>query len=75
MRDGRSALFDGIHDSKIIDGSYNGGFLSMIEGMKSTLVFAPEYTIFVFLGDMRELGDFEKEKHEELANEAIKIFQ
>ena len=25
MRDGRSALFDGIHDSKIIDGSYNGG--------------------------------------------------
>lgn len=43
--------------------------------MKSTLVFAEKYQIFVFVGDMRELGDFEQEKHEELAREAIKIFE
>lgn len=72
---GRSGLFEAKNHSKIIDGSYNGGFLSLVEGMKSTLVFAEKYQIFVFIGDMRELGDFEQEKHEELAREAIKIFE
>lgn len=74
INSGRSGLFDGIYDSKIIDGSYNGWFLSIIQGMKSTRVFSPEYKIFIFLGDMRELWAFEQEKHEELAHKAIDIF-
>lgn len=55
IKSGRSGLFDGKNNSKIIDGSYNGGFLSLIEGMRSVRAFSGEYRIFVFIGDMREL--------------------
>lgn len=71
---GRSRILQGIEGSIVVDGSYNGGFLSITEGITSLRDFTSSHNIVVFLGDMRELGDFEKSKHEELAAILEKAF-
>lgn len=63
---GRSNLFKGIKNIKILDSTYNANFSSMIaifnifEKLKSEKKW-------VVLGDMLELGEEEKEEHEKLA--------
>lgn len=72
---GRCGIFHGKNDAIIIDGSYNGGLLAMIEGIKSVEKMAENRKIILFLGDMRELGNLEKSAHQSLANEIEKIFE
>ena len=72
---GRCGIFHGKNDAIIIDGSYNGGLLAMIEGIKSIQKMAENRKIFLFLGDMRELGNLEKSAHETLAHEIENIFE
>ena len=72
---GRCGIFHGKNDAIIIDGSYNGGLLAMIEGIKSIQKMAENRKIFLFLGDMRELGNLEKSAHETLTHEIENIFE
>lgn len=74
LEPGRSQIFAGDSGSIVIDGTYNGGFLSIIEGIKSLRGLAETHQIFLFLGDMRELGEMEAEKHQSLAEEIITLF-
>lgn len=74
LEPGRSQIFAGDSGSIVIDGTYNGGFLSIIEGIKSLRGLAETHQIFLFLGDMRELGEMEEEKHQSLAEEIITLF-
>ena len=52
---GRSSILPGIMSTTIIDGSYNGGYLSIREGIVSMRSFLHTHRIIFFLGDMREL--------------------
>lgn len=73
---GRSSLFEGIHDSVIIDSSYNASkiaTLSFIDLMKNLKAKNSRPTIFVF-GDMREIGSGEGHEHEEIAKASKGVF-
>ena len=52
---GRSSILPGILSTTIIDGSYNGGYLSLREGIVSMRSFLHSHRIIFLLGDMREL--------------------
>lgn len=71
---GRCGIFHGKNDAIIVDGSYNGGLLAMVEGIKSVQKMGENHKIFLLLGDMRELGNLEESAHQSLANEIINIF-
>lgn len=64
---GRSWLLTGIHGSIIIDGSYNGGYLSIREWIVSLLTLLPTQRVIFLLWDMRELGAETEKTHELLA--------
>lgn len=68
---GRSNILPWIHNSTIIDWSYNGWYLSLHEGIISMKSFLHSHRIIFFLGDMRELWTSTKEIHEKLANEIL----
>jgi UDP-N-acetylmuramoyl-tripeptide--D-alanyl-D-alanine ligase len=70
---GRSSILSGIHNSTIIDGSYNGGYLSLREGIISMRSFLHSHRIIFFIGDMRELGEGSRTIHEQLAHEISDI--
>ena len=70
---GRSSILSGIHDSMIIDGSYNGGYLSLREGIVSMRSFLHSHRIIFLIGDMRELGEASRDIHEQLAREICDI--
>jgi UDP-N-acetylmuramyl pentapeptide synthase len=70
---GRSSILSGIHHSTIIDGSYNGGYLSIREGIVSMRSFLHSHRVIFFLGDMRELGEVSRDIHEQLAHEICDI--
>jgi len=46
---GRSSIISGILDTTIIDGSYNGGYLSLREGIISMRSFLYSHRIIFFL--------------------------
>ncbi len=66
---GRSSILSGMYNTNIIDGSYNGGYLSLREGIISMRSFIHSHRIIFFLGDMRELGQSSRDIHEKLAYE------
>lgn len=66
---GRSAVIPGIGWSTIIDGSYNGWYLSIREWIESLVWLIPQSRIYFFLWDMRELGPEEEAMHKKLAEE------
>ncbi|MDD5197577.1 MAG: UDP-N-acetylmuramoyl-tripeptide--D-alanyl-D-alanine ligase [Candidatus Gracilibacteria bacterium] len=68
---GRGSILKGIHESVIIDGSYNGGFNSISGGIEYLDGLGSEYDKILFIGDMRELGDDSKELHTEIAEKII----
>lgn len=74
MEAGRSGIFIGKNNSVVIDGTYNGGLLSMTEGIESVKNLAKNEKIILFLGDMRELGPLEESSHKELAEKIIQTF-
>lgn len=70
---GRSRLIEGIAGSKIIDGSYNGGYLSIREGIRSLVPFLSQYRIICLLWDMRELWESTESVHVSLAEDILDI--
>ena len=63
---GRSSLFRGVKNIKIIDSSYNSSFLSL-KSMLNLLNMYPAKEKWVVIGDILELGEKEKEEHEKIA--------
>ncbi len=70
---GRSSILSGIHDSTIIDGSYNWGYLSIYEWVTSMRSFVHSHHIVFFLWDMRELWAHSADVHRQLAHEISQI--
>lgn len=71
---GRSNIIKWKNDSTIIDGSYNGGFESIVKWLESLIPFIDSHRIICFLGDMRELWDHSERIHNELAKIIESIF-
>lgn len=63
---GRGNVLQGICDSCIIDGTYNGGFDPIVAGVQSMVARGTGQQKIALLGDMRELGSIEVERHQEL---------
>lgn len=72
---GRSSVFAGIHETTIIDSSYNASpkavltFLDLLQQLKKQ---TKRPVVFLF-GDMRELGSEAEEEHEKVAKEIAKV--
>lgn len=72
LQAGRMSIFEGIHDSIIIDSTYNSSPLSVRKVIEESLVvknqlFSDRPTLYI-LGEMRELWDSETQHHLELAD-------
>lgn len=67
---GRSSLFSGIHNSIIIDSSYNASKAPMLTfiDMAKELGKNTGRPVVVIFGDMRELGEEAQQEHEEVAH-------
>lgn len=61
---GRMSIFSGVHNTVLIDSSYNNGNPQALIGALDVIAQFPG-TIAI-LGDMRELGDESKEEHERI---------
>ena len=72
---GRSQMIEWIHDSIIIDGSYNGWFESICRGIDSVLPFLSTHTIIMFLWDMRELWSHAEKIHGDLWEYILENFR
>lgn len=68
---GRMRLLKGIHNSVIIDDTYNAAPFSMQVALKELGAFPAPRKIAV-LGDMLELGALSKISHQDVANEILK---
>jgi UDP-N-acetylmuramoyl-tripeptide--D-alanyl-D-alanine ligase len=64
---GRMRVFKGLHDSTIIDSSYNASPSSMLESLKLLKKIGGKHKKIAVLGDMRELGTSAKLAHKDLA--------
>lgn len=71
---GRSGILAWKNDSIIIDGSYNGWYLSLHSGIASMRSFLHSHSIVFFLWDMRELGNETETLHVRLTDEVISLF-
>lgn len=71
---GRSGILRGIGSSVIVDGSYNGGYMSIHAWLISMRSFLHSHRIIFFLGDMRELWDETEKLHTAIASEICNIF-
>ena len=72
MPPGRSTVYKGVKNTKLIDSTYNANLSSM----RAILSMFEEYSAdkkWVVLGDMRELGKEEQEEHENLAKILAKM--
>lgn len=71
LQPGRMSIFNGIHDSIIVDSSYNSSPLSLRKVIEESNMLQkklyPDYIRIYILGDMRELGESETRHHTELA--------
>lgn len=75
LQAGRMSIFEGIHDSIIIDSTYNSSPLSVRKVIEESLLvknqlFSDRPTLYI-LGEMRELWDSETQHHLELADYII----
>ena len=71
LQAGRLSVFQGIHESILIDSTYNAAPLSMrkIIGTSFTIrnTLYKDRPFWLVLGDMRELGDLTEKEHRLLA--------
>ena len=65
---GRWVLLDGLSGSKIIDGSYNGWYVSIVAWLEDMARLPEKYYRILLLGDMRELGSEAVEMHMKVAD-------
>src|SRR5690606_13810694 len=63
---GRFRVFDGIKNSKLIDSSYNSSPVSLANALELLRNIEWNGRRIAVLGDMRELGNIEKEEHSKL---------
>lgn len=67
----RMSVFKGIHESILIDSSYNASPLSVQSAINDThriqQTLLPNYKVILVIGDMRELGEWTEKHHRELA--------
>lgn len=68
---GRMRVFPGIHQSRIIDSSYNASPETMLESLKFLNDIGGRSKKIAVLGDMRELGLTTKSAHKKLADWAM----
>jgi UDP-N-acetylmuramoyl-tripeptide--D-alanyl-D-alanine ligase len=66
MPPGRSSIFHGIKNTTLIDSTYNANLISMRAALNMFEKLDAQNK-WVVLGDMRELGEEDKEEHERLA--------
>lgn len=72
---GRSRLIFGKYNAIIIDGSYNASYASIYEWLISLIDIVWDYQLYVFLWDMRELGNASPQLHRRLAKEIVRLFK
>ncbi|MCL4390180.1 MAG: UDP-N-acetylmuramoyl-tripeptide--D-alanyl-D-alanine ligase [Patescibacteria group bacterium] len=79
---GRNSIFKGIHNSTIIDSSYNASPVPVLNALHDLSGFHPDNPDTVkkelsrkiaVLGDMRELGDLAPKYHREVAKKAYQV--
>lgn len=70
---GRGSILQGVHDTTIVDGSYNGSHESIKAGIEYLTELPSNLHKCLFLGDMRELGKDSKELHEDIAQRIIEL--
>ena len=70
LPEGRGNVLQGINNSLIIDGTYNGGFEPIVAGVQMAYRLAQwdNKKLITLLGDMRELWSEEVSRHQELWN-------
>gem|GEM_PF-282284 len=72
LQPSRFSRFDGIEKSIIFDSTYNASPESMLKVCQNFLEIQkklfPKYTPILCLGDMRELGKYTQDAHENIAN-------
>jgi UDP-N-acetylmuramyl pentapeptide synthase len=71
---GRSAILDGIGGATIVDGSYNGGYLSLHSGINSMRSLLSSHNLIFLIWDMRELWSETENMHKKLADEIVTMF-
>lgn len=64
---GRMRVFAGIHDTHIIDSSYNASPDTVFSALSTIDLVAPRNARLLIFGDMRELGSLSKSSHQKLA--------
>ncbi len=79
LQPGRMSIFEGIHDSIIMDSTYNSSPLSVRKIIEESLLIHktlfPDRPILYLLGEMRELWDSEVQHHLDLADYLMTILQ
>lgn len=72
LQPGRFGIFEGIHESIVVDSTYNAAPESMKKVLQNFLSIHselyPQYKMILCLWEMRELGDYWAEAHGELAS-------
>jgi UDP-N-acetylmuramoyl-tripeptide--D-alanyl-D-alanine ligase len=68
---GRMNIIEGINDSVIIDDTYNSSVDSSIAAMDLFDEISDDRRRIVVLGDMLELGEYEKEAHEYIGSQVV----
>jgi len=70
---GRMQIIEGINDSLIIDDSYNSSPESAKEALRAASQIPCQGQRMAALGDMLELGEMEKDLHQKLGEQAVKM--
>lgn len=70
---GRGSILQGVNDTTIIDGSYNGSHEAISAGIEYLAELPEDLDKCLFLGDMRELGKESEEMHRDIAEKIIAL--
>ncbi len=70
---GRGSILQGVNETTIIDGSYNGSHESISAGIEYLAELPSELHKCLFLGDMRELGRDSEELHRDIAEKIVSL--
>lgn len=69
---GRSSLIPGLHNSTILDSSYNANAKTMLDSLELLKTIAPKRKIAI-LADMREIGSLAEQEHKVVAQKAAEV--
>ncbi len=72
---GRMNIIDGIHNSIVIDDTYNASPVAMEEGFRAVEGLVSTGKKIAIVGDMLELGKFSQDEHHRLGEIASGIFE